>query len=283
MAKDLYNSDATTLYRIGEFAKYLGVTPDFLKHYESLGIIHSIQGENGYRYFRFQESNRIFECMKLKNLGFTIRESNEIINELNEDEIIERAGNNIELIRKEITFKQLLLDTYSEFQSEMHFLEYADSDWEIQNTEAMLFLPHTQSRSFIKDPEIYEILPEWMRALPVVRSAALIKPEHPTDEKLPSSAIERTWGLVCLKRFAEALNLPVNDAVIELPRSKALHYKFSARIPADGDRPKNYYTLWRKLDELHLSPGKRILAINNMGAHNDGILSINQHYIVPLE
>ena len=37
-------------YRIGDFAKYLGVTPDLLKHYEDMGIIQSIRSESGYRY-----------------------------------------------------------------------------------------------------------------------------------------------------------------------------------------------------------------------------------------
>ena len=37
-------------YRIGDFAKYLGVTPDLLKHYEDMGIIHSSRSESGYRY-----------------------------------------------------------------------------------------------------------------------------------------------------------------------------------------------------------------------------------------
>ena len=37
-------------YRIGEFAKYLGVTPDLLKHYEDQGIIQPTRSDSGYRY-----------------------------------------------------------------------------------------------------------------------------------------------------------------------------------------------------------------------------------------
>ena len=36
-------------YRIGEFAKYLGVTPDLLKHYEDQGIIRPSRSDSGYR------------------------------------------------------------------------------------------------------------------------------------------------------------------------------------------------------------------------------------------
>jgi len=264
MAKDILSSDNTTMYRIGDFARYLGVTPDFLKHYENLGIISSVQGENGYRYFRFQEANKIFECIKLKNLGFTIRESEKMLNELSEAEIFGLIGENLLRIRKDIHFKQQLLSSYSRFEEEMSFLAYADSDWSIRNTEPILFLPHTTSRSFIDSPKIYEILPEWMGAMPIVRSAAIIPVNRPESFSAPTSSIRRTWGFAVPKRYAEALELPINDMVIQLPACKALHYVFSARIAPDRDLPVHYYSMWKKLDELGLSPKGSILAINNI-------------------
>ena len=39
------------MYSIGDYAKYLGVTPDFLKHYEQFRIVSSKPRENGYRYY----------------------------------------------------------------------------------------------------------------------------------------------------------------------------------------------------------------------------------------
>ena len=38
-------------YRIGDFAEYMGVTPDFLKHYSENGLLDVHQRENGYRYY----------------------------------------------------------------------------------------------------------------------------------------------------------------------------------------------------------------------------------------
>ena len=66
-------------YRIGDVAKYLGVTPDFLKHYEELGLIHSVRRENGYRYYPFHETMFLIECIRLRNYGMTLREIREIL------------------------------------------------------------------------------------------------------------------------------------------------------------------------------------------------------------
>lgn len=37
----------------------MGVTPDFLKHYEECGLLDVHHSENGYRYFNFDQSSRI--------------------------------------------------------------------------------------------------------------------------------------------------------------------------------------------------------------------------------
>ena len=47
------NEKTFTHYRIGDFAKYLGVTSDFLKHYEEAGLIDVVQRASGYRYYPF--------------------------------------------------------------------------------------------------------------------------------------------------------------------------------------------------------------------------------------
>lgn len=56
-----------TNYRIAEFAEYMGVTPDFLKHYEECGLLDVHHRENGYRYFNFDQCSRILEYMRLRN------------------------------------------------------------------------------------------------------------------------------------------------------------------------------------------------------------------------
>lgn len=56
-----------TNYRIAEFAEYMGVTPNFLKHYEECGLLDVHHRENGYRYFNFDQCSRILEYMRLRN------------------------------------------------------------------------------------------------------------------------------------------------------------------------------------------------------------------------
>ena len=68
-------------YRIGEYAKYLGVTPDLLKHYEDVGIIQSQRSESGYRYYPFHTTTMLIESVRLRNYGLTLREIKEILSD----------------------------------------------------------------------------------------------------------------------------------------------------------------------------------------------------------
>lgn len=61
-------------YRIGDYAHYMGVGRDFLKHYEKCGLLSADHHDNGYRHFGFEQSSLILECMRLRNCGYTVRE-----------------------------------------------------------------------------------------------------------------------------------------------------------------------------------------------------------------
>ena len=52
-------------YRIGDFAKYLGVTPDLLKHYEEVGILRPQRSESGYRDFPFNAASVMIESVRM--------------------------------------------------------------------------------------------------------------------------------------------------------------------------------------------------------------------------
>lgn len=56
-------------YRIGDFARYLGVTAEFLKHYQESGLLDVTQRASGYRYYGFDQSARILQYMRLRNYG----------------------------------------------------------------------------------------------------------------------------------------------------------------------------------------------------------------------
>ena len=145
-------------YRIGDFAKYLGVTPDLLKHYEDMGIIQSIRSESGYRYYPFQTTLYLIESIRLRNYGLTLREIRGILNEnsMNSAQVEQLLEEKLEVMRQEIALDQALIEDYADFCRWKEALESRPWDWEIRRSRRMYFLPHTDGHAFLNDPRIYE-------------------------------------------------------------------------------------------------------------------------------
>ena len=74
-------------YRIGDYAHYMGVGRDFLKHYEKCGLLSADHHDNGYRHFGFEQSSLILECMRLRNCGYTVREMGGMLRDLSGAEV----------------------------------------------------------------------------------------------------------------------------------------------------------------------------------------------------
>ena len=234
-------------YRIGEFAKYLGVTPDLLKHYEDQGIIRPSRSDSGYRYYPFNTTMLLIECIRLRNYGMTLREIREILTAHRHDNasVNRRLSENVEHMREEILLDEALAADYEEFLAWQAPLATRDCDWEIRWSRPMAFLPHTDRYDFLRDPRIYEILKSWMSYIPIVKSS--MKAER--DGRI-------TWGLLVEERIIRQLKLPVNDIVDFYPPHKVFYYKF--RAPLTHSSSENFdspaHPAFQALHALNLEP-----------------------------
>ena len=234
-------------YRIGEFAKYLGVTPDLLKHYEDQGIIQPTRSDSGYRYYPFNTTMLLIECIRLRNYGMTLREIREILaaHHLDTASVSSRLAENVEHMKEEILLDEALTADYEEFLAWQAPLSERDFDWEIRWSKPMAFLPHTDKYDFLQDPRIYEILKSWMSYIPIVKSS--MKAER-------NGRI--TWGLLVEERMIRQLKLPVNDIVEFYPPYKVFYYKFRAPLMHSSfenvDTPS--HPAFQALRELNLEP-----------------------------
>ncbi len=61
------------MYKIGDVAKILGISPDLLRYYEKKGVVMPMKGKhNDYRYYDFWDINFLLDCLWFKNFGFSI-------------------------------------------------------------------------------------------------------------------------------------------------------------------------------------------------------------------
>ena len=267
-------------YRIGDYAKYLGVTPDFLKHYEQFRIVSSEQKDNGYRYYPFGQSYKILESMRLRGYGLPLRDIDAALIDEDAETVMDRLDRRVDDIEKHILLERALVNEHRSLQAWFKQMEGKEEDWNVSMSEEMLFLPHTSRRNFLKDPRIYEILSDWLALMPMVRSSMCV----PNPQTQSGPLHDYAWGLLVPSATAKAFSLPVNDAVRRLPPRKTLFYHFSGKArPQLNPQDLLNYGVYKKMSQLGLTPAGDIYMTMHMYTHINTDSLRYGYYAVPIE
>lgn len=219
-------------YRIGDFARELGVTPDFLKYLERKEIITPQVEENGYRYYGFTQAARVLEYIKFKNLGYTAEEIRDVLHESSFANALSALRKKTEEIRGQMRFEEAVLAYVDQV------MQIADrfSDepvWQIRFCEDFYFLPHSLGARFIEEEENRARVREWNAYFPVVQSMYRMAVR---DGKLNRERGGNLWGFGVDAGMAGRLGLNVDAPVQRITPGRCIEVYMSHRL--DG-------TQWR--------------------------------------
>lgn len=307
-------------YRIGEFARRMCVTPDFLKHYGEYGILNADQRRSGYRWYNFHQSPVILECMRLKNCGVTIREMKPLITKLSGTDSAALLSEKIDGLRERVRRDQAVIDEYeymAKWLKARHITtplriatpEDSCTDWEVRDIESLVFLPHSVGLSFPDDPKVQAILPGWVDTMPIVKSTLSVTlPEFvsPLSSKEAlkyeeTGGLPFCWGLMTTQASAEKLHIPLNEVIVRIPAGRAFIAHFADADPvseaSDGGAPVQplalrIHPVLERLKALEIKPKGEMYMVLLMHARmqeetdQDGKPLPHERYgffIVPLE
>lgn len=248
------------LYRIGDYARFMGVSADLLKHYEKCGLIKSITAENGYRYFPFQASVDLLECMRLQQYGLSLREAKHLMQNASYEEAQQMLNLRAEDMQRHVAFQQMVIDEHRHIAQWMDMMKDCTTRVVIKDVEPVLFLPQSRHRDFIADERITELLPAWVDAMPLVKSCCLTPP--------PETGAVHSWGLAVTQSHAEKLQLPLNDVVQRLPGGRYVHVHFRAVLT--GHPGAALKQIQQDLQQYDLAPGCSVLHFSLMNLYGEG-------------
>ena len=237
-------------YRIGDYARYMGVTPDFLKHYEQFGLITPRVAQNGYRYYPFGESSRLLDCLVLRGYGVPLKEMSGMLHEDAADAFCQKLDERADALRRQIAVSQAVVQEHERLSRWMARMEGREEDWHVVELPALLFLPHTDLYTFLDDPRIYEVLSGWTPYMPMVKSCLRITAAK--DGGSPAYC----WGLGVRQDFAQEYGLPTNGVLEVLPARKAFVLDYCGWQVSPGESPlqKHYERFLSRMEALNLRP-----------------------------
>jgi DNA-binding transcriptional MerR regulator len=219
-------------YRIGEFARKVGVSPDFLKYQEEFAVIDPQQDKNSnYRHYQFSQAGRVYASLYYRNLGFSLREISKLLNDSSLEQIFADINARSEQIEEEIHRLQICQETIRDLNvaSERFSMQ---NPWYIDILPSFAFLPHSHRYNFIEDERITSILADWTSWFPTVFSCQRILYKHaeksefssPASVTPPPEGLDFYWGFMVDAIFADENGLSLQDPVLLIPNDRYLVY-----------------------------------------------------------
>ncbi len=210
-----------TTYKIGDFANYLGVTPDLIKHYEKYNIIQGIKNEQtNYRYYSFWQSSNILFSKMYQNMGFTLKEISHLISDATTEEYFLELNSKANILKEAIEKQEYFLHSINkiiEYEEEIVNNKFNGS-WEIRNCKDFYFLSHSENCKYSQELMSGLEVQQWINMLPITSLCTKIGIKDGVDESIYFGL---SVSAKCAKKFGFDLSSPIEKVL----GTKVLVYK----------------------------------------------------------
>lgn len=240
-------------YQIGEFAKRMGVSSHFLKYYEETGILQPETHETGYRFYNMWDASIVLKCKRMKNIGFSVKESRKILTDSTAPELDHLLQEHQSRLLEEIRQKQRTTAAIQNLRADLRFC--LKKEWQICSSKPVWFLPHTVGQQFSGDKGVYQQLTHWVDAMPTVRSTQRLT-------FLEGGQWQAEWGFSVPAEEAAAIGLKTSFPAVLMSTEKTfIQY---TNYPVNRERAKEqhfhqYNQLVAHIRRMNLVPGQVML------------------------
>ena len=137
---------------VGMLSKFTGVSVHTIKYYEKIGLISSERGEqSNYRFYGVRSCTDIYECVKYRNMGFSLKEIQCLFSGGKEnllEEFLEKRNEELSTQADQIMKMKSLVEKY---QKELRNFERKSGKWYIEECKDFYFRRQTKALNYMED------------------------------------------------------------------------------------------------------------------------------------
>ncbi len=215
------------MYKIGELAKNMHVSLDFIRFYEKKGLITPVIDEkNHYHYYHISQSEIIFKIQQYRRLGFSANDTVKLMKSAGKADLIQMYDTRAAALARDIQMSTCSIQY-------LNFLKTAlstpNGTWYITRRPSFWFLPHTKDDDYLDDPFVTGVYQDWAEQLPLVYSI---------DKCILDS--DGTLNMVYHGRAIEVsstapISLQHNEKIEFYPEQRCIEYYLDSEIKETGE------------------------------------------------
>lgn len=212
-------------YLIGELAKAMGVSHEYLKYYEKNNVIKCERNEDSkYRYFTFADAGKVADTKKYRNMGFTVKEVKNIIWEYSLKNTIELYKQKRNSLSNDLFKIQGTIEYIDEVLNCFSSGEFINDKWYIIDQNEFFFFPHTQENTFYLNEIDSLRVQNWIDVQPLTYKTLFV----PIEVNDSVSNHEYLYGFWADKSIVDKLNLDIGKPVQHINSGRCFVYYFKA-------------------------------------------------------
>lgn len=209
------------LYKIGDVANLIGITPEAIRNYEREGLIKPQKDENsGYRYFSSWDMHILINTRQYRQFYYSIADIYKIFSE-DEYEILDIVKKQEDIIQ-DIIFQNMILLKYIRKSKQVfrEALDYIDK-FKIVQSPGVYRIDMQNGYNLLPDKDIIKIARSWIENPPFYYSSALFR-----EEDIKNKLDRFSFGLCIEKEYFDLLNMKNNENIRYIESKYCLYTVF---------------------------------------------------------
>lgn len=164
------------IYSASKFCDMVGVPYSSLRYYERIGLLKPVKDENNnYREYTPYDAFLLNRFKVYRSIGFEVKESLELINNLNSDRFLSELDIRQESIKREIFLLQEKDKAIDKIKKDIIFAKEGQDIFKVEYMEDKLFLPASNGNDF--SATTFKSFSKWVELLPITSYCKVIKKE----------------------------------------------------------------------------------------------------------
>ncbi len=184
-------SKSITKKTIGELSKFLGVSVHTIKYYEKQGLISSVRDEkSNYRYYDIHVCTDLYECVKYRNMGFSVKDSQILLREADTNKVDDMVKVRLQEVDAQIEELIDIRKNISDYYEEISSINDKLGQWYIEPMETTYVYYQTDDLEYKTENSIGSSSVDFLRYFPKTKSVL-----HVPKESLDGGEFKYKWGL----------------------------------------------------------------------------------------
>ena len=246
------------MYKIGDVARILGISPDLLRYYEKKGVVTPFKDiHNDYRYYDAWDINLLMDCLWFKNFGFSIEQIADMVRIPTTEDLVDIFQYKEDELRATIRRCQLLLRRSEEHRAQMERLPSLLGRCELGESPVRLCYINRVGNEYPTGEHLERFARQWLRALPFNHRYFEIS----EDALFGGEEDDYRWGFSLEEDYVRELDFPTEAPMEQIPSKFSIHTAFRSRGKGNfSPRHLDYALNWAEEQGLHVrGPAQGVL------------------------